>query len=142
MKVQVHITIQSDEGQAEVVHGVARLERGPLRPDTLGLSLAPSAFDSGRAGANDRRKAAEFVAQGRRCARCGRERAYKGHHGIVFRTPFGKMALDSPQLYRCPCEAAQGSKSVSPLAELLPERTSPELVSIWRRSLRPWCLTD
>jgi hypothetical protein len=34
--------------------------------------------------------------------------------------------LDSPQLYRCPCEA-QGAKSVSPLAELLPERTSPEL---------------
>jgi hypothetical protein len=45
----------------------------------------------------------------------------------VFRTPFGKVELDSPQLYRCPCEA-QGSKSVSPLAELLPERTSPELV--------------
>ena len=40
MKIQVQITIQSDEGQAEVVHEVARLERGPLRPDTLGLSLA------------------------------------------------------------------------------------------------------
>jgi hypothetical protein len=44
----------------------------------------------------------------------------------VFRTPFGKLTLDSPQLYRCPCEA-QGPKSVSPLAELLAERTSPEL---------------
>ena len=40
MKIQVQITIQSDEDQAEVVHEVARLERGPLRPDTLGLSLA------------------------------------------------------------------------------------------------------
>ena len=39
MKIQVQITIQP-EGQAEVVHEVARLERGPLRPDTLGLSLA------------------------------------------------------------------------------------------------------
>jgi hypothetical protein len=38
MKIQVHITIQSDEGKAEVVHEVARLERGPLRPDTLGPS--------------------------------------------------------------------------------------------------------
>jgi hypothetical protein len=53
MKIQVHITIQSDEGQAEVVREVARLERGFLRPDTLGLSLAPSAFDSGGAGADD-----------------------------------------------------------------------------------------
>ena len=44
----------------------------------------------------------------------------------MFRTPFGKLKLDSPQLYRCPCEA-QGPKSVSPLAELLPKRTSPEL---------------
>jgi hypothetical protein len=45
----------------------------------------------------------------------------------VFRTPFGKLSLDSPQLYRCPCEPP-GPKTVSPLAELLPERTSPELV--------------
>ena len=57
MKFQVHLTIQSDEGQAEVVHEVARLERGPVRPDTLGLPLAPSALDSGGAGANDGRRA-------------------------------------------------------------------------------------
>jgi hypothetical protein len=44
----------------------------------------------------------------------------------VFRTPFGKLKLDSPQLYRCPCEA-QGPKSFSPLAERMAERTSPEL---------------
>jgi hypothetical protein len=37
--------------------------------------------------------AEEFVAQGRRCSRCGRERAYKGHHAFVFRTPFGKVEL-------------------------------------------------
>jgi hypothetical protein len=69
---------------------------------------------------------AAFVAQAQRCPSCGQLRACKGHHPIVFRTPFGKLKLDSPQLYRCPCEA-QGTKSVSPLAELLPERTSPEL---------------
>jgi hypothetical protein len=44
----------------------------------------------------------------------------------VVRTPFGKLKLDSPQRYRCLCEA-QRAKSVSPLAELLHERTSPEL---------------
>ena len=41
MKIKVQITVQSDEGQAEVVQEVARLERGPLRPDTLGLSPLP-----------------------------------------------------------------------------------------------------
>jgi hypothetical protein len=45
----------------------------------------------------------------------------------VFRTPFGKVELDSPQWYRCRCEP-QNQKTFSPLAEVLPERTSPELV--------------
>ena len=127
MKIQVQITIQSDEGQAAVVHEVACLERGPLRPDTLGLSLAEArSILAGLERTMAEGQAAAFVAQARRCARCGRERACKGHHALVFRTPFGKLTLDSPQLYRCPCEA-QGTKSVSPLAEVLPERTSPEL---------------
>jgi hypothetical protein len=45
----------------------------------------------------------------------------------VFRTPFGKLTLDSPRLYRCGCES-DARASFSPVAELLPERTSPELV--------------
>jgi hypothetical protein len=44
----------------------------------------------------------------------------------VLRTPFGKLTLDSPRLYRCRCESPE-LKSFSPLADLLPERTSPEL---------------
>ncbi|MBV9490505.1 MAG: transposase family protein, partial [Verrucomicrobia bacterium] len=57
MKIQVQITMQSDEGKAEVVHEVARLERGLLRPDTLGAVPGRSALDSGGAGANDGRRA-------------------------------------------------------------------------------------
>ena len=86
MKVQVHITIQSDEGQAEVVHEVARLERGPVRPDALGLSLAEArSILAGLERTMAEGQAAEFVAQGRRCSRCGRERACKGHHQIESR---------------------------------------------------------
>jgi hypothetical protein len=44
-----------------------------------------------------------------------------------FAPPFGKLSLDSPQLYRCPCEEPPDRKTFSPLAELLSERTSPEL---------------
>jgi hypothetical protein len=72
------------------------------------------------------RQVAEFIAQAQRCPRCGRHRACKGHHQIVFRTPFGKLQLDSPRLYCCRCESNDG-RSFSPVAELLPERTSPEL---------------
>jgi hypothetical protein len=57
MKVEVQITLQSEAAKTEVIQAVARLERGPLRPDAPGLSLAPSALDPGRAGADDRRRA-------------------------------------------------------------------------------------
>jgi hypothetical protein len=126
MRIKVQITLESGGGESETLE-VACLERTSLRPDTLGLSLAEArAILAGLEQAFVERQAAEFVAQAQRCPRCGRHRTCKGHHQIVFRTPFGKLTLDSPQLYRCPCES-QGPKSLSPLAELLSERTSPEL---------------
>src|SRR4051812_41534649 len=126
MRIKVQITLESGEGESEMVE-VARLERGPLRSDTLGLSLAEArAILAGLEQTLVERQAAEFVAQAQRCSQCGRGLPCKGHHQIVVRTPFGKLKLDSPQLYRCPCETP-GAKSVSPLAELLSERTSPEL---------------
>ena len=70
MKIQVQIMIQSDEGKTEVVREVARLERGPLRPDTLGLSLAEArSILAGLEQTMAEGQAVEFVAQGRRCAR-------------------------------------------------------------------------
>jgi hypothetical protein len=116
MRIKVQITLESGEGESEMVE-VARLERGPLRSDTVGLSLAEArAILAGLEQTLVERQTAEFVAQAQRCSRCGRDRPCKGHHRIVVRTPFGKLKLDSPQLYRCPCEAP-GAKSVSPLAE-------------------------
>jgi hypothetical protein len=54
-------------------------------------------------------------------------RSCKGRHQIVFRAAFGKLKSESRRLYRCRCES-QDPESFSPLAELLPERTHPELV--------------
>jgi hypothetical protein len=128
MKITVQITVQSDEGQAEVVQEVTHLKRGSLRPETLGLSLAEArSILAGLEQSVVERQAAEFVAQERRCPHCDRKRACKDCQSIVFRTPFGKLTLDSPRLYRCRCES-QPRKSFSPLAALLPERTSPERV--------------
>src|SRR4051794_4254067 len=129
MKITVQIAVESAPGQPEVIQQVTRLERGPcLQPATLGLSLAEArAILAGLEQTMVQGQAVEFVAQVGRCPRCGRQRACKGHHAIVFRTPFGKLTLDSPRLYRCPCES-EARKSFSPLAERLPERTSPELM--------------
>ena len=87
MEIKVQITVKSEVGQPEVVREVARLERGSLRSETLGLSLAEArAILGGLEKTMAERQAAEFVEQGRRCPHCGRERACKGHHRIVFRT--------------------------------------------------------
>lgn len=40
MKIKIQITVESDEGQPEVVQEVAYLDRGALRPEMLGLTLA------------------------------------------------------------------------------------------------------
>jgi hypothetical protein len=126
MRMKVQITVESGEGESEMVE-VARLERASLRPDTLGLSLAEArSILAGLEQTMAQRQVAEFIAQAQRCPRCGRERSVKSRHSIVFRTPFGKVKLDSPQWYRCRCEPKE-PKTFRPLAERLPERTSSEL---------------
>ena len=40
MKITIHITIQSDNGQLNAAQEVAQLDRATLRPETVGLSLA------------------------------------------------------------------------------------------------------
>lgn len=49
------------------------------------------------------------------------------HKTILFRTLFGKLELLSPRLRRCPCQH-NGQASTSPLSELLPGHTAPELL--------------
>ncbi|MBV9490056.1 MAG: hypothetical protein JO069_10080 [Verrucomicrobia bacterium] len=105
MEIEVQTTVRSETGESEVVE-VTNLNRSTLRADTLGLSLAEArAVLAGLQQCLAERQAAELVARARRCPCCGRERACKGNHAIEFRTPFGKLTLNSPRLYRCGCES-------------------------------------
>jgi hypothetical protein len=45
----------------------------------------------------------------------------------VFRTLFGVLPIDSPRLSHCPCQA-HATTTFSPLATLLPDHTTPELL--------------
>lgn len=140
MKIKIQITVESDEGPPEVIQEVAHLDRGTLRPETLGLTLAEArSILAGIEQTVVEQQAAEFIAQQRMCSRCGHERSCKGRHQIVFRTPFGKLRLESPRLYHCQCQSNE-RKSFSPLADLLQE---PLLQSwhILRPSLPRWYLT-
>ncbi len=127
MRVRIQLIVESEAGDPPVVREVATLERGPLQPEGLGLTLA-EAKDLLR-GVQEMMVAeqvSEFVAQQQCCPDCGRPRPRKGRHELVYRTLFGKLRLDSPRLYVCPCRQPARA-SASPLAELLPERTAPEL---------------
>lgn len=127
MRVRIQVVVESDAGEPPVVQEVATLERGPLQPEGLGLTLA-EAKDLLR-GVQETlvaHQVAEFVTQQVCCPDCGRPRPRKGRHEIIYRTLFGKLRLDSPRLYACPCQQRDRA-SASPLAELFPERTAPEL---------------
>jgi hypothetical protein len=61
------------------------------------------------------------------CPQCGRARAHKDMKTIVVRTLFGTVRLASPRWRHCGCQS-QPRRTFCPLAEALPERTTPELL--------------
>ncbi|MEP6890575.1 MAG: ISKra4 family transposase, partial [Nitrospirota bacterium] len=71
---------------------------------------------------------ANHLAEQSRCSVCRKSRGRKGKHDIVFRTLFGKLTLESPRYYECGCQTNKRTQSKSPLAELLKDRTAPELL--------------
>ena len=128
MKVKLQMVIESEDGRVREVEEVACLKRATLSPEELGLTLAEAKqmLQQVQHSMVDF-QAAEYQRQRKDCPHCGKQRPQKGKHEIVVRTLFGKMKLRSLRLHRCGCEAVS-EKTFSPLAELLPERTAPELL--------------
>jgi hypothetical protein len=61
------------------------------------------------------------------CPGCGQRRHSKGYCNLSLRTLFGKVSLESGRLHHCDCQS-HATKTFSPLAELLLERTTPEML--------------
>ena len=128
MKLKLQLIIESDSGEVEMVREVTKLERYALRPETLGLSLSEAKellLEVQRAMVTH--QTTGYVTQQTHCPKCGKIQSHKGKHQLVLRTLFGKLRLVSPRLYACGCCSKEGCRSFSPLAELLTERTAPEL---------------
>ena len=128
IRMAIQVVLVDEAGDRRDVHEIVRIDRGRLCPEALGLSLEETKAITGGiqqvlAGA----QVAEWHADQRACPDCGRRRSLKGRHHIVFRTPFGALRLDSERLRTCPC-AKRPAGSMSPLAELLRERVSPEML--------------
>jgi hypothetical protein len=128
MKFRVHLVIESDDNRPGAVEEIGVFERGQLGAENLGLTLAEAReLLCGLQQAVVSAQTAQFSEEQTHCPTCGTRRARKGQHSIAFRTAFGKLSLQSPRYYQC-CGAPTHAKSVSPLANLLAERTAPELV--------------
>ena len=128
MKVRIQLVIEAENGEPEKVEEIVRLERGSLRPEELGLTLAEAkVLLHGMQQAVVTEQVEEYLGKFKTCPDCGAPRTRKGQHPIVYRTLFGKLNLISPRLYDCPCQK-QGRHSSSPLAELLTTHCAPELV--------------
>jgi hypothetical protein len=127
MKVRVQVVTITDDGQ-EITSEVACVERQDLTPVTLGLSLAEGkvVLQALQEVVVEWQMAA-YLRQQRTCPQCGKTRRRKGLHHTVFRTVFGVLSVESPRLYHCSCQAPE-TTTFSPLATLLPERTTPELL--------------
>ena len=107
---------------------VGKLERHSLRPENLGLTLSEAKeLLQEVQKAMVTHQTTRYLTRQMSCPECGDIRSHKGKHQIVLRTLFGKLRLDSPRLYHCGCCSEKEHRSFSPLAELLTERTAPEL---------------
>ena len=127
MNFKVQVITVTEDGE-ESVREVANVEREDLTAASLGLSIADSkTILQGLQEVVVEWQMTDYLDSQRHCPDCDQLRHRKGAHHIVFRTVFGDLPVESPRLTHCPCQAHE-SESFSPLAELLPEHTTPELL--------------
>jgi hypothetical protein len=130
MKYAIQVVITTDEGQTET-QDIACVEREDLTPTTLGLTLAEgkAILKALQAIVVEQQMTAYLETQ-RPCAHCGRRQRSKGYHTTQVRTVFGTIPIHSLRLYQCLCQAdaSDVARTFSPLAVLLPEPLTPELL--------------
>ena len=135
VRVQVDAVSTKDE-TAERFSEVFVLERDQLTDASVGLSLTEAHTLLGSIQeAVVSAQATAAVTEQSCCARCGRSHRRKDTRTIIVRTLFGTLHLDSPRFLTCPCRAddAQERATFSPLAMILTQRSTPELVYLQAR---------
>ena len=127
MIYKIQVVTVSEDGCRETLE-IACVERTDLKPETLGLTLA-----EGKMILNDlqqivvERQVSSSLLLKQACPDCGQRRCSKGNHTLSLRTVFGQLTVRSPRMHHCVCRPHE-TKTFSPLAELLPNHTLPELL--------------
>lgn len=128
MPIKVKLVFEDDAGGPAVIEEVAQIERDALSPATLGLTLGEAkTVLHGLQRHFVAKQVEDYQQQQLPCPHCQQPRRIKASRPLVYHTLFGKLSLQSNRLFHCDCHP-QATKSFSPLSELLPERTAPELL--------------
>jgi len=128
VKIRIQVVVESDNGDTQIIQEVTKIERGCLQPENLGLSLAEAkALLQNTQHVLVEQQIAEYEKQHSSCQHCGKKLLHKDKRTIVYRTLFGKLQLKCNRLFHCACTELP-TRSFNPVANLLPERTSPELL--------------
>jgi len=129
MKVRIQVVVEAGDGKT-TVQEVGTLTRESLGLDTVGLRLAESKELLQRIQQTVvEHQVAEHVARHASCPSCGRPQHHKDARTLVLRTLFGTLRLRHPRLYHCVCQP-HPTRTFSPVAAALPERTTPGLVQL------------
>lgn len=84
MKIRIQVLIEEENGKPEKIEEIARLERGSLRTEELGLTLAEAkALLHGMQQTVVAEQISDYVTQFETCPLCGAKRTSKGQHPIV-----------------------------------------------------------
>jgi len=127
MICKIQVVILGEDGREET-RELACVEPTDLKPETLGLTLAEGKMIlKGLQQIVVECQVSSSMLPKRACPDCGQSRHSKGNHILSLRTVFGRLRVRSPRLHHCSCRPHQ-TKTFSPLAEMLPEHTSPELL--------------
>src|ERR1700733_13481352 len=131
MQWAIKLQARSGWGEVEAIE-VGRLQRRVLglTADEVGLTLA-----EGKDLLSElqrlvlRTQMEEYVMCARVCRECLTLRRQRGCRTRTLQTLFGTVEVDAPRISICPCSNEMGfvDLSFSPLAELLPDRCTPEL---------------
>jgi hypothetical protein len=131
MEWVVKIETKNGWGEVETIE-VGRLARGPtgLSAEEFGLTLTEGKNLLGELGRLIlQTQMEEFITFARVCGNCLKLRPLRDRRTRKVQTLFGTITVDAPRIRVCSCRAGSGFVDVSqsPLAELLPDRCTPEL---------------
>jgi hypothetical protein len=129
VKYTIQVVITTDEGQTKT-RDIAGLEREDLSSTTLGLTLAEGkAILKALQEIIIAQQLRAFLKMQQLCPHCGTPQRSKGYHPMKLRTLFGTIPVKSPRLRQGSCHP-HATETYSPLAALLPEHMTPELLSL------------